>query len=286
MADFHHFPVSTLANPYFSLDYLTTAGPRLVRLVPTGENFNLFAEVPDVFWPSPNGDCYPLGGHRLWVGPEVPAITYIPDVDGVEVEPTGNGVILSREDRSPDVHYTRRIEIQLATDAPQMSLLHSIQNLGEKSMTVIPWAITQFRLGGRVVIPQAQVTAATDPLLPNRNLVLWSYTRLDDPRLHLEHSRYVVEGKAGEPALKIGAHDPLGWSAIEFAEGYTLVKRFSVESPESYGDYNSNVQCYVHDAFIELETLGARRELLPGTEARLREDWELYRGTLAELKLF
>jgi len=43
-------------------------------------------------------------------------------------------------------------------------------------------------------------------------------------------------------------------AAIEFLEGWVLVKRFKVLPPEQHGDFNTNLQCYVRDNFIELET--------------------------------
>lgn len=85
-----------------------------------------------------------------------------------------------------------------------------------------------------------------------------------------------------EEALKMGVYSPLGWAAIEFAEGYTLVKRVSPLSSENYPDFNTNWQCYVRDLFIELETLGKLGTLLPGESVTLTEEWELLKGSLQE----
>ena len=36
----------------------------------TRSDENLLAETPDIFWPTPDGDYYLRGGHRLWHAPE------------------------------------------------------------------------------------------------------------------------------------------------------------------------------------------------------------------------
>ncbi|MFV9672187.1 MAG: hypothetical protein ACNYZH_03085, partial [Acidimicrobiia bacterium] len=50
-------------------------GPRIVGLrVSDGEN--LFAELPELVIERPGGAPFRfLGGHRLWLAPEVPAVT-------------------------------------------------------------------------------------------------------------------------------------------------------------------------------------------------------------------
>jgi hypothetical protein len=284
MSNFHGFPILTLNNPHFSLDVMISGGPRLVRLMPAGSTLNLFAEVPGVHWWSPAGECYPLGGHRLWVAPEIPAVTYLPDHLSLITERTPDGVVLSHED-DYGVHYRRAMQVSLATDAPKMTVTHTVQNLGSKPFTAAPWAISQFRLGGRVILPMSEGLINDSEFTPNRGLALWPYTDLRDERLSIGNRAVLVKGIPHDEALKVGTYSTRGWGAIEFAESWVIIKRFKTSPASAYTDICANVQCYVRDQFIELETLGELTQLQPGQSVQHVEEWELLPGSLASLGL-
>jgi hypothetical protein len=285
MSDFFGYETRSLINPFFRIDVLSHAGPRIVRLVPANSEINLLAELPDVKWPTSHGDYYPLGGHRLWVGPERKDVTYTPDHQSAELDEIENGLRIRHEDHYPDVSYQRQIEITLDPAAPRMKLTHLIKNLGDAPMQALPWAITQFKMGGRALLPLAKEPADPAQLLPNRNLVLWPYSRLTDKRFHFSPSNILIDAAVDDTPLKVGVYSPLGWAAIEFAEGWVLVKHVSVLPPEVHSDMTSNLQCYVFNAFIELETLGRFTMLAPGEELTHVEEWELKKGSLASLGL-
>ena len=97
MSDFYGYSTQAFSNPFLTLEVLSKAGPRIVRLLPAQSNLNLLAEVPQTFWTTAHGENYPLGGHRLWVGPELPIITYVPDHLNVDLTEKPNGVFLHRE---------------------------------------------------------------------------------------------------------------------------------------------------------------------------------------------
>ena len=58
-------PFASIENRFLLLDYLATTGPRIVGLYASGVPGNSFAETPDVHWPTPHGEYYLRGGHRL-----------------------------------------------------------------------------------------------------------------------------------------------------------------------------------------------------------------------------
>ena len=285
MTDYFGYSTRSISNHFFTLDVLDKAGPRIVRLIPAGTKLNLLAEVPTIHWPSPGGEFYPLGGHRLWAGPEFPEITYLPDHHSAELEEISNGFRIVHVDQYQQTHYQRQMEIELSQTAPKVTLKHQIKNLNKEPMHTLPWAITQFRLGGKVHFPLTKLPVDPGHFLPNRNLVLWPYTNFHDDRLHLENAGIEIDARPKAEALKIGIFCKDGWTGIEFAEGWTLIKRFAVLQPEDYSDFNSNAQCYVKDAFIELETLGKLGILHTGESATLIEEWEVQKGSLASLGL-
>ena len=88
MPDFHGYPTGVLQNTHLRLEYLTHAGPRIVRLFPAGSEDNLLGEFPDIGWDSPRGYFDLIGGHRLWAAPEEPGMSYLPDSTGLAVQET------------------------------------------------------------------------------------------------------------------------------------------------------------------------------------------------------
>ena len=285
MADYFGYFTRSVSNPYFRIDMLENAGPRIVRLVPAGTQLNLLAEIPDDHWPSPKGEFYPLGGHRLWAGPESPELTYTPDHLDAVLEEVPNGFRVRHEDHFNGYHYQRQIEVSLDQNAPKAKLIHELKNLGAEPLRVLPWAVTQFRMGGKVHLPLSKTPADAHSLLPNRNVVLWPYTDLHESRLHLNNESIEIDAIPRKDPLKVGIFSAEGWAAIEFVEGWVVIKRFAPSRPDEYADLNTNLQCYVRDIFIELETLGMLSTLQPGHTVTHVEEWEVQKGSLASLGL-
>ena len=83
--NYYTHPIRRLENRFLAVDYLTDAGPRLVRLLVAGSDQNLLAELPEATQPTPYGDYHILGGHRLWHSPEAMPRSYLPDNEGIQV---------------------------------------------------------------------------------------------------------------------------------------------------------------------------------------------------------
>jgi hypothetical protein len=113
-------------------------------------------------------------------------------------------------------------------------------------------------------------------LAPNRNLVLWSYTSLNDERLELHDDFILLHGRASEDAAKIGNRNTHGWIACAMGDAL-FVKRFEVEDG-ALPDLGCNVEAYVRDVCIELETLGTLKTLQTGEAVTLSETWEVVVG--------
>jgi len=96
MTDFHGLPIRSIANDHLQLDFLADAGPRLVRLFLAHSLENLLAEVPDVHWPTPFGEYFLRGGHRVTLAPEALELSYVPDNTGLVVEEMPAGVRLRK----------------------------------------------------------------------------------------------------------------------------------------------------------------------------------------------
>jgi hypothetical protein len=263
------FPLSVayIENELLRVDYLTTSGPRIIGLYAKKAGLQLFAKTPEAHWPTPHGEYYLHGGHRLWTAPEDPFYT-CPE-EGVSVFADQGHVLLKS---SLDASGLEK-EISFDLDENCVRLVHRVTWRGSEPVELAPWAITQLQLGGMAILPQSQAQG----LQPNRNLVLWPYSRLTDERLGIHDDVILVYGRAAAEPFKIGSYNPNGWMA--YALGNALfVKRFSLDPKNRYPDLGSNVEAYVKDSCVELETLGPLKTLHPNESVRHEETWEIHTG--------
>jgi len=270
--DFNGRPTNILENQYLRLETLASSA-RIVRLLPLGKA-NIFAELGQKKIPTPHGDFYFHGGHRLWHSPEHMPRTYIPDNEGALASLVPDGL---RIDQPAETwtHIAKSIEIRLNPDRPQVILHHEMRNDGAWEVELAPWALTMMRLGGTAIFPQPQGNVDQTGLLPNRQLTIWPYTSLGDPRLQLRNDCILVTASPALPPIKLGYFNPHGWSAY-WIEGTLFVKRFEAITHAVYPDGGCNSETYCNDEFIELESLGPLVRLAPGATLSHNETWELY----------
>jgi len=110
----------TLANRAVELDVTVDGGPRVLRYAPVGGR-NAFYVVT-----GPEGPGFRLrGGHRLWVAPEDPARTLVPDD-----EPVGHALTATtlRATAPPDPRFG--LEKQLELTLPGASTVRAQAGAG------------------------------------------------------------------------------------------------------------------------------------------------------------
>jgi hypothetical protein len=155
------FPFASLENEFLRVDYLVTTGPSIIGLYAKGVEDNLLAETPDTHRPTPHGEYYVHGGHRLWTAPEDPFYT-CPE-DRVQVIAQKDKVILRSEVDAAGLEK----EISFYLDENRVILTHQVTWHGKERMEFAPWAITQLQLGGFAILPQSH----SEGWQPNRNFV-------------------------------------------------------------------------------------------------------------------
>ena len=262
-----HLPIASIENDFLRLDFFTTTGPRIIGLYARGANGNLLAETPDIHWPTPHGEFFLRGGHRLMTAPE--DLFFMGPEDNLQMERSHNTVIL----KSPVDASSLEREITIRLDENRAHLSHRITWHGKDEIRFAPWAITQMRMGGMAIVPQSNA----DGLQPNRNLVLWPYTRIHDPRLELNDDLILLHGKVSAEACKVGTHTPLGWLACAMGDAL-FIKSFEVTAGD-FPDQGCNVEVYVKDTCIELETLGPLKTLKHGHSVTHSETWQVLTGS-------
>ena len=270
----------TLSNNFFELEYLTES-LRIIGLTPKGKT-NLLADLsaqPPI--PTPYGDFYFHGGHRLWHAPESMPRTYAPDTGPLNITDLEDGVRLEAQ-TEPGTGIQKQIDIQLDTDNSSVTLTHTMINNGAWTVELAPWAITQFRLGGTVILPLS--TEKIDPagLLSNRHFSFWPYARLSDSRLLLRDEYTFIKANPAPP-FKIGYFNPHGWLAY-WVDGVLFKKSFGAQTHANYPDNNCNTEIYCNEDFVELESLAPFVQLSPGESVKHIERWEVSTSLPANLK--
>lgn len=265
----------TLKNDFLQIEYLT-ASQRITGLSLAGKS-NLLADLSD-FPPilTPYGDFHFYGGHRLWHAPEAMPRTYIPDIGEMVITDLPEGVILETQ-TEPGTGIRKRIEIHLTADKPSATLTHTLTNDGLWPVELSPWTITQFRLGGTVIIPTPVGNADTAGLLHNRQFSLWPYARINDPRLMLDDRFILFKADALLPPFKIGTFNSSGWLAY-WVDGLLFRKTFDVCAGLPHPDNNCNAEMYCGNQFVELESLAPLTRLNPGNSVNHIETWDVFDG--------
>ena len=265
-----------LKNDFLQIDYFT-ASQRIMGLSLTGKP-NMLADIgglPPI--QTPWGDFRFRGGHRLWHAPEAMPRTYAPDTGEMTITDLPDGVILETQ-TEPGTGIRKRIEIHLAADKPSATLTHTLINDGLWPVELAPWAITQFRLGGTVILPMPVGNTDTAGLLHNRQFSLWPYTRINDPRLKLGDEFILFKAEAALPPFKIGYFNPHGWLAY-WLDGVLFRKTFETQIGLTYPDNNCNAEIYCGDLFIELESLAPLTKLEPNASVTHTETWDMFSDT-------
>lgn len=268
------------AQLWITLDY----GPRIARYC-LSDGQNAFLEDPsggicnedarlasyygcDAKWCS-------RGGHRLWVSPESMPETYYPDNGPVKaVKFLENGAEVTQEDQTEN-GVCLSMKVTMDSDSAHVTVIHTIKNTGNSVKTMAPWAISVMASGGLQIF---EMPAGETGFLPNRALVLWPYTDLQDPRLFagkqlisLRHDPSV------SPAIKVGVRNEAGYGAY-LNRGLLFIKRSEpIEEQEIYPDFGSTYEAYANGAFTEMETIGALRRVESSEAVSLTEWWDLKR---------
>jgi hypothetical protein len=259
-----------LENEYVQILVPRSLGPRILSLSFRGSP-NLLAELPDFVTERPDGKQYHFyGGHRLWLAPEDPILSYGLDDQAVEISKVGNSLLICKpveEESGIEKSLLLNLDPQLA----RLTLEHRLTNRNQKAVEFAAWTITQFRTGGLAMLPQSD---AQTGFLPNRAISFWPYSDVSSPQLHLGNRIILLNADFQSP-FKIGFPNPRGWMAY-WLDGILFVKKATFERQAKYTDFGCSSECYCNNHFLELETLAPLTNIAPGTSVSHAETWELY----------
>jgi hypothetical protein len=275
-----------LTNGTVELIATTDVGPRIIRYGFVGQD-NELHEDPSQMGKTGGGEWMGFGGHRLWVAPEAKPRSYFPDNIPLKYEMSGDTLRLLPE-VEPINGMQKEIDLALDKSGSHVRLTHKITNHNLWSVDMAPWALTVMCKGGKAIFPQEPYSPhpdipdypgqQIDPkyYLPVRNLILWSYTKLSDPRWEFTE-KYILlkqDPKAERPQ-KIGMSNQQDWAAYA-RNCHLFVKKVTYQSDAIYPDNGCNFETFTNADMLELESLGPMTQLTPGATVTHVEDWYLF----------
>lgn len=265
-----------LANGEIEIVVTTDFGPRIIAYNFAGGE-NALGLHPHAKIQTELGEYRIHGGHRLWLAPENMPKTYAPDNAPVEYyfDEAENSVRLIHTIELVSKTQKEMI-VRLEKSGSRVSINHRITNCGSVEIELAPWALTIMRGGGTCEIPNEPFAPyGGETLLPVRNLTVWAYTDLSDPRWSFDREfiRLRVDESRPEPQ-KIGVLNKQGWLRYRL-EDLIFTKYFDFKENAAYPDMNSNTEIYTAGSFVELESLAPLQILAPGETAEHIERWQL-----------
>lgn len=263
-----------LSNGKIVVGVTLDVGPRIIKLQkPDGENLmfedvddNVNKDVSAVYGEGKTWHIY--GGHRIWLSPES-LETYYPDNAPVVSELKPNGAVFT-----PPAWTERGVQpvldLEFTSDGA-LEVRMRVKNISDVTKKLCVWGLTVMKCGGTLTLP---LSTSDTGFLANRNLVLWHYTDIRDPRLTIANDRIVLTGSTeAESPLKIGTY--LDEIRAFYRYGDTLFTKECISKPGEYPDFTCNFETYTSEFIHECETLSRAEEVAPGDEIVHTEKWRL-----------
>lgn len=210
-----------------------------------------------------------MGGHRLWIAPETPETSYLPDNAACMVVTNRDWIEVTAPDNGSGVGRS----IRVTTTDRGFTIGNTLHNVTERQIgPIAPWAITQFPVNGTAIAPLRAPADAHD-LHGAHAVVFWKYSDPTDPRLTIGGDHILVAGTDERAAFKVGLRPGSGTLGY-FRNGRLFIKHSPPVSGDA-PDLGARTQIYTGAGFLELETLGATAVLQPGDTVDHEEDWLL-----------
>ena len=215
---------------------------------------------------------YIYGGHRLWKSPEDMSC-YVPDNFPIEYKIIDGGAEFYCPPQ-PTTLLSFALKVTMNSRG-HLTVTHYIKNCGAFPYTCAVWALSVLKTGGVEIIP---LNKTDTTLLPNNNITIWPYTKLNDKRLKFTDKYiFIRQDVNASGPLKIGAAIKSGAAAYN-VDNLLFIKRFPYINGSVYPDNNCNFETYTNDKMLELETLSPLYTIDPDMTVSHTEVWELKDG--------
>ena len=263
-----------LTNGKVELIVTSDVGPRIIRYGFIGGQ-NLFVELAGQMGASGEKYWMARGGHRLWAAPEMIPDTYALDNAPVKVTVTEDRISLL-QDVEPETGFQKEMTLEF-TQTGEVKVTHRIENTGEATRRMAPWALTQMAQGGTAIATFPPRGGHSEQLQPTNPLVMWAYTDFSDPRWLLTKHYLVLKQDPQQSAPQKAGFFNEHTRAAYLLGTDLFVKRYEANPAVPYPDFNCSFEVFSNNEFLELETLGPLVDLMSGFSATHIEHWSLHR---------
>ena len=259
---------------YVTLD----RGPRIIYLGACGGPNLFFTDDEDklvqkgppmdqVF--GENAEFHFMGGHRLWLAPQHPIKTCMPDNKPVSYVIIENGAIFTPPVQN-EIGVQNTMAVTMDQDKPNIRIECTVLNISSEPRQFAVWQLAQLAKNGLEIIPQ--IPAPFDRgnwdriIEPDRHMAIWAMTDMADERFAMT-SRYFTlrQDPDMKRPFKIGLNNSAGW-AMYANLGYVLLMHHDLNEGGTYTDDGSNFETYTDANFLEMEALGEYKKVRPGQE--------------------
>ncbi len=267
-----------LANEHAEVIITLDVGPRVISYRLTkGENvFKTFDEqlggTGEAAWKS-------RGGHRFWLAPEDPMLSYLPDNSAIEHRVISDFEIEVSNAPNEQLPIRKVMTVALDSEAARVTVRHRAQNTGDQPWPTATWGLSVMAPGGIEIIPLPPLGEHPRDLLPNRPMVLWPFTDMTDARYRWGR-RFVTVRQADAGPTKLGLSHRENWVAYHNGDSL-FVKQIEFREGTTYPDYGCNFETFTNEEMLEVEALGPLVTLAPGEFTEHTERWELFSGVTA-----
>src|SRR5579864_367883 len=265
-----------LSNGEVELIVTTDVGPRVIRYGFVGGQ-NLFKEFEEQMSKHGETSWQPRGGHRVWMAPEDPVLTYAPDNSPIHAEVKGQTLELT-EGVEKETGLEKQMVVKLASRGSGVEVLHKITNKGTKSREFAVWALTMMAQGGVGIAAFPPRGTHEKDLAPTNPLVMWAYANFSDLRWQLTKKYLLLRQDPKNPnAQKAGLfnHETVG----AYLLGSDLfMKRSAAQDARRHPDFGCSYETFTNEQFLEMETLGELSDVRPSASLEHSEHWSLHKN--------
>jgi len=262
-----------ISNGDVDLIVTTDVGPRVIRYGFSGGP-NLFKEFDEQIGKSGEATWQARGGHRIWITPEDPVLSYALDNSPISAAIKGDVIELTGKVEK-ETGLEKRMIVKLAPSGSEVEVVHRITNKAAKAREFAPWTLTMMAQGGTAIVSFPPRGTHPHDLLPTNPLVMWAFTDFTDKRWQFTKKYLLLrqDPKNANPQ-KTGLFNRETMGA--YLLGSTLfIKTTTAKDARKQPDFGCSFETFTNEQFLELETLGVLGNVRSGASVEHIEHWSL-----------
>lgn len=264
-----------IANGRTELIITLDVGPRVISYR-TADCTNVFKTFDTQLGGANESEWMPRGGHRFWLAPEDPVLSYWPDNDPVEHRVISDYEVETINQPTKQRPIRKIMTLALEPAASRVTVTHRAENHSHEALHLGTWGLSAMVPGGCEIIPLPRLGEHPRDLLPNRSMTLWPFTDMTDRRWRWGQ-RFIVLRQEEAGPTKLGLAHREGWIAYHRTDSLFL-KTIEFREDAIYPDFGCNFETFANEEMLEVEALGPLTEVAPGGVTEHTERWDLFEG--------